>query len=111
MVLRDPLLLVTTSSGSGNSANWCAGSGDLALLRLGNEGEVGVVADTTEETESDEICDPPGRELVRGLRTDTLATPDIHLDVEERTLWLDDGNDGIVRLNTVFLALGFVRYQ
>ncbi len=61
VVLGDPLLLVAAGTGRSDSAN---GRGDfragLALLGLGGEREVGVVASTAEDTSDDEVSQEAG---------------------------------------------------
>ena len=59
MVFRDPFLRVSTSTGSSDSTNGGADGGcGLAFLRLGNESEVGVVTNSAENTENNEVGNP-----------------------------------------------------
>lgn len=73
MVLRNPLLLVTTRPSGSDSAHRCAGSWDLALLWLGHEGKVRVITSAAEDTENDEVGNPPGESVSE------LHTPEVIL--------------------------------
>ena len=59
MVLGNPFLRVSASTSSSDGSNGGAdGSCGLALLRLRNESEVGVVTNSAENTENDEVGNP-----------------------------------------------------
>lgn len=83
-MLRNPFLLVSASTSSGDSSNRCTdASGSLAFLGLRDEREVGVVTNSPEETENDEVGDP-ARESDFRLRIRRKADGKMQEDAAQR---------------------------
>ncbi len=105
MVLRDPLLLISASASSSDSADRCANRrNSLALLGLRYEGEVRVVAESPQYAGGDEICQQAMRELRQEMKL-AYAKYDVQLDIKEGALRFDNGDDRVISRDAVCLTL------